>query len=105
MYAIVQLGSLQYKIKEGDTIDAQRLDGKEGKAVTLDKVLLFADGSTVKIGQPYLKDVKITAKIVGPRLADKIISYKYRRRKGFEWKKGHRQKLTVLNITKISSDK
>jgi len=105
MYAIVQLGSLQYKIQEGDTISAQCLDGKEGKSVALDKVLLFAEGQNIKIGQPYLKDVKVTAKIVSQYLDKKRISYRYRRRKDSSRKKGHRQKLTALNITKISTPK
>lgn len=104
MFAIIQLGSLQYKVSEGDTIDAQLLDEKEGKTVTCDKVLFFSNGSNVKIGQPYLKDVKVTAKVVNHHKAKKAISYKYLRRKNSSWKKGHRQQLTRLNITKIAAD-
>ncbi|MFA5060380.1 MAG: 50S ribosomal protein L21 [Candidatus Omnitrophota bacterium] len=105
MLAIVQVGSSQYKVSEGDLIDTQILDEKEGKAVTIDKVLLFQDGDTVKIGQPFLSDVKVTAKVSRHHLADKVVSFKYSRREGWEWKKGHRQKLTRLQITKISSGK
>ena len=105
MYAIVEVGALQYKISEGDSIDTQLLDGKDGKDITLDKVLLIADGSNVRIGQPYLKGVKVIAKIVRHHLADKVISFKYRRRKNSLWKKGHRQKLVTLNITKIATEK
>ena len=105
MYAIIQVGSLQYKVSEGDSIDTQLVDGKDGKDITLDKVLLLADGSNVKIGQPYLKDVKVTAKILRHHLADKVISFKFRRRKNSLWKKGHRQKLVTLNITKIAAEK
>ena len=103
MFAIVELGSLQYKISEGDSIEAQLLDQKEDKSITLDKVLFFADGQTVKIGQPYLKDVKVTAQVVDHHLADKVISFKYLRRKNVSWTKGHRQKLTTLSITKITA--
>ena len=105
MYAIVQVGSLQYKVSEGDSIDTQLLEGKDGKDIALDKVLLLADGPNVKIGQPYLKGVKITAKILRHHLADKVISFKFRRRKDSLWKKGHRQKLVTLNITKIAAEK
>ena len=64
MYAIIQIGSSQFKVSEGDVIDAHRLNEKEGKNITVDKVLLFAKGTDVRIGQPYLKDVKVTAKVV-----------------------------------------
>ena len=103
MYAVVQLGSSQYKISEGDTIDADLMEEEKGKSVTFDKVLLFSDGKEVQIGQPYLKNIKVTAKIVGTTLGEKLISYKFRKRKESAWKKGHRQKLTTLNITKITA--
>ena len=102
MFAIVQLGSLQYKISEGDVIDAQLLKGEKGDSITLDKVLLYNDGSDIRIGQPFLKDVTITAQVVRQYLGEKVISFKYRRRKNSAWKKGHRQKLTALRIEKIS---
>ena len=105
MYAIVQIGSLQYRVSEGDVIDVQRLEGKDGKSITLDKVLLFAEGQTVKIGQPYLKEVTVTAEIARQHLGSKEVSYKYRRRKNSAWKKGHRQRLTNLRITKITAEK
>ena len=105
MYVVVQVGSKQYKISEGDVINTELLDTKEGSSVTLDKILLLADGSAVKIGQPYLKSVKVTAKVIRHHLADKVISFKYRRRKDSLWKKGHRQQLTSLNITKIATEK
>lgn len=102
MFAIVEVGSQQFKISEGESIETQLLDGKPDKTITLDKVLFFTDGTSTKIGQPYLKDVKVTAKLVDHHLADKVISYKYLRRKNVSWKKGHRQKHSTLNITKIS---
>ena len=105
MFAIVQVGSQQFRIAEGDSIDTQLFDKKEGSSITLDKILFFSDGSAVKIGQPFLKDVKVTAKVVRHFKADKAISFKYRRRKNSLWKKGHRQQLTTLNITKIAPEK
>ena len=63
---------------------------------------MFAKGSDIRIGQPYLKDVKVTAKVVQHHSDDKVVAYKYRKRKNSASKVGHRQKLTALNITKIS---
>ena len=103
MYAIIQIGSSQMKVSEGDVIEAHRMKEEAGKTLTLDKVLLFAKGSDIRIGQPYLKDVKVTAKIVQHDLDDKVVAYKYRRRKNSATKIGHRQKHTALNITKISA--
>lgn len=105
MYAIIQVGSQQFRVQEGDSIQTQRLEEKEGMDVTVDKVLLISDGSTVKIGQPYLKGVKVIANVINHPLDRKVISFKYRRRKSSLWKKGHRQKLTTLNIIKITADK
>ena len=102
MFAIVECGSQQYKVSEGDSIETQLLDAKSEKTITLEKVLFFSDGPHVKIGQPYLEDVKVTAKVGDQHLANKAISFKYLRRKNVSWKKGHRQKYTTLNITKIS---
>ena len=101
MYAVIQVGSLQYKVSEGDVIDANRIRQDQGKDVILDKVLLFANDMDVRIGQPYLPDVKVTAKVVGHSLGEKLVAYKFRKRKNSATKKGHRQKRTVLKITKI----
>ncbi len=103
MYAVVQVGSSQYKVSEGDLIESNRMDGEKGKNVTLDKVLLYANGSDIRIGQPFLKDVKVTAKVMDHTRGEKLIAFKFKRRKGYKKKKGHRQKLTVLNITKIAA--
>lgn len=103
MYAVIQLGHSQYKISEGDRIEANRLEGEEGKSLTLDKVLLFASGKDIRIGQPFLKDVKVTAKVINHLKGEKKIAFKYRRRKDSSVKTGHRQSLTALNITKIAA--
>ncbi len=103
MFAIVQLGSIQYKISEGDVIESQLLEGEKKESVTLDKVLLFTDGNDIRVGRPYLSDVTVAAEILRQHLGEKVISYKYRRRKTSAWKKGHRQKLTALRITKINA--
>ena len=102
MYAIIQVGSQQYKVSEGDMVSVQRLEGKKS-SVILDKVLFYENGSTVKIGQPFLSDVKVTADVLSEKKDVKAVSFKYSRRKNTSWKKGHRQKLTILKISKIES--
>lgn len=103
MFAIVKIGSTQYKICQGDLIEVGRLKEEEGKSIALDKVLLLADGDTVKIGQPYLTDVKITAQVVKHTLGEKVLAFQYRRRKESKRTVGHRKKHTALNITQIAA--
>jgi len=103
MYAVVKIGSYQYKVSEGDIIEVNRLSNQKGKTISLDQVLLFANGKDVRIGQPYLKDVKVSAKVVEDTLGDKVIAFKFRKRKDSCSKRGHRQKLTALNITEIDA--
>jgi len=103
VYTIVQIGSTQFKVSEGDMIDTDRLKQEPGQTITLDKVLLFANGTDVRIGQPYLKDVTVSATVVNHDLGRKVIAFKYRRRKNSASKIGHRQKQTVLNITRITA--
>jgi len=105
MYAVIQVGSTQYKVSAGDTIDAPILQGKEGDDVQLNNVLLIADNASVKIGQPFIKDAKVSAKIVEQVKTDRVLAFKFRRRKDSSTRRGHRQKLTRLSITKISTGK
>lgn len=102
MYAVIQVGSSQFKVAEGDTIHIDRLKDEEGSNITLDKVLMFADGADIRIGQPFLKDVKVTAKVEKHRLGDKVIAFKYRRRCNSSTKTGCHRKLTALHITQVS---
>ncbi len=103
MYAVVQIGSNQYRVSEGDVIDVQLIGKERDEKVEIDKVLLFDDGKQVRIGRPYLDDVKVKAKVVNEHLGEKVVLFKFRRRKNSKWKKGHRQKLNGLAIEKISA--
>jgi large subunit ribosomal protein L21 len=102
MYAIVEVGSKQYKVTEGDIIAVEKQLVKEGKDFVLDKVLLVSKDKKTEIGQPCLKNVKITASILSQFKARKTISYKYRRRKSSHSKIGHRQQLTRIKIKEIA---
>jgi len=103
MFAVVQVGNSQFKVSEGDLIKANRLDFDKGQSIILDKVLLYADGKTVKLGQPYLKDVEVKAEVVNQMRAPKVIAFKYRKRKDSARTHGHRQDLTTVKIAKISA--
>jgi large subunit ribosomal protein L21 len=103
MFAVVQLGNRQFKVSEGETINAHRMDFDAGQTIVLDKVLLFSDGKTTKIGAPYLKDVEIKAEVVKHLRGPKTIAYQYRKRKDSARTVGHRDDLTAVRIAKISA--
>jgi large subunit ribosomal protein L21 len=102
MYAIIEVGAKQYQVKKDDIIEVEKQDAKEGKEITLDKVLLVSKDKKLEIGQPYLKEAKVRAEVLGIIKGQKIVSFKYRRRKASHWKKGHRQQLTRLKIKEIN---
>ena len=103
MYAIIETGGKQLKVKQGDVVKVEKLNGAEpGSTFTFDRVLLFADESGVKIGAPYLAGASVSAVVTRHDKAKKIIVYKYKPKKGFHKKKGHRQPFTELQIEAIS---
>ncbi len=102
MYAIIETGGKQYKVAEGDVIFVEKLDAQEGAAVTIDKVLVVGDGADVKVGAPYVDGATVAATAVKNGKDKKIIVYKYKPKKGYHKKQGHRQPYTKLEITKIN---
>jgi len=101
MYAVIEIGSKQYTVKVGDVLDVEKQAGKNGDTLTIDKVLLIS-GDDIKVGQPYVKGASIGATVIDDEAkGEKLISFKYRRRKNSHWKKGHRQKLTRIKIESI----
>ncbi len=103
MFAIVQIGSSQYKVAEGETIGVGKVNAEEGKTVTLDKVLLIGDGHTITVGQPFIAGAKVSAKVVKQALGEKVVAFKFRKRKDSIQKIGYRKKVTALNIVKIAA--
>jgi len=101
MYAVIATGGKQYKVSEGDTIRVEKLPGDVGTPITIDRVLMFSDGESVTIGQPVLPDVEVNGRIVEQGRAKKILVMKYKRRKGYRRKQGHRQYVTGLKIDSI----
>jgi len=98
MYAIIETGSKQYKVQKGDLLDVERIDIEPGKEVKIDKVLFCANGKSYEIGKPYIKDAKVVCEVVSQPRGEKLIAFKYRRRKNSRKKIGHRQELTRLRV-------
>ena len=101
MYAVIEVGGKQHSVKKGDSITVEKQEADEGKDVSLDKVLLVVSDDKIEIGQPYIKGAVVKACVLKHIKGEKVISFKYRRRKSSHWKKGHRQKLSRLQIKDI----
>ena len=102
MYAIIEVGTKQYNVEKDDIIEVEKLPAPDGKEITIDKVLLVSKDKKTEVGQPYLKGASVKGVVLGQMKADKLISFKYRRRKSSHWKKGHRQQLTRIKIKEIN---
>ena len=101
MYAVVETGGKQYKVAKNDVILVEKLPSKEGHDIKLNKVLLVKDANSTHVGNPYLKAAHVICEILGQTRQDKVIAYKYKRRKSEKKKIGHRQNLTKLKIKEI----
>jgi large subunit ribosomal protein L21 len=104
MYAVIETGSKQYRVEVGTELQVELLDVEPGQTITLDRVLLVADGDTAAIGRPVVDGAKVTAEVVRRERGVKTISFKYRPKARRRVKKGHRQELTVLRIDDIVLD-
>lgn len=102
MYAVIETGGKQYKIEKGTTVQVERLDAEPGKELTLDRVLLVADGEKVEVGAPVVKGAKVQAKVVGHGRGKKLVVFKYKAKSHYRRKTGHRQGYTTLRIEDIT---
>lgn len=104
MYAVIKTGGKQYRVSKGDQLRVEKLPGNVGDTVTFGEVLLVSgEGAALKIGTPSLTGAKVEAKIVAQDRAKKIIVFKFRRRKNYRKKAGHRQPFTALEILGITA--
>ena len=101
MYAIVDSGGKQYKVQEGEVLRVEKLAGEVGDSVSFDRILMFSDDDNVNIGTPLLEDVAVNGHIVEQGKAKKIIVFKYKRRKRYRRKRGHRQQFTAVKVDSI----
>ncbi|MBW1977349.1 MAG: 50S ribosomal protein L21 [Deltaproteobacteria bacterium] len=103
MYAIIKTGGKQYRISEGEDIRVEKLPAKEGDTVVFDQVLLTSDGDKVQVGRPFLENVKVVGRVKRHERGKKIVVFKYKRRKGYRKKQGHRQDLSLVGIERIEA--
>ncbi len=102
MYAIIETGGKQYKVVEGDAIRIEKLGLDAGEAVTFDKVLMISNDGEAKVGSPYVEAATVTGSVKTNGKAKKIIIFKYKAKKGYSKKQGHRQPFTEVVIDKIN---
>lgn len=103
MYAVLETGSKQYRVKSGDKLEVERLNVEAGQAVTFDKILMVNNDGDLKIGAPTLDSASVVADVLAHKRGPKVLSFKKRRRKGFQKTIGHRQELTVVQIKEINA--
>ena len=100
-YVIALINGLQYRLNQGDEIEVSRLKDNENQTVDLDKILLAVDDDKVTIGTPYIKEAKLSAKILKQMLGDKITVSKFKAKTGYRRRTGFRPKKTLLKIEKL----
>ncbi|NDD58923.1 MAG: 50S ribosomal protein L21 [Chlamydiae bacterium] len=100
MYAIIETGGKQYRVEKGDIIDVELLDSKD-KNIEFNNVLFINSGSDVKLGNPYLTQSLVKAELMQEVKGPKVVAFKYKKRKGYRRKVGHRQRYLRVKITEI----
>jgi large subunit ribosomal protein L21 len=105
MYAVIQTGGKQYRVEPGKTVTVEKLDGDKGTQVVFDQVLLVSsgDGGSVTVGKPTVSGAKVTGEIVEQTRGDKLVVFKFRRRKNYVRRNGHRQDVTVVKVAEIKA--
>ena len=102
-YAVVETGGKQYRVEAGQTFDIERLKAEAGTEVELAEVLAVSNGHELTIGKPYVAGAKVVLAVVDDaKRGEKVVSFKKRRRKGYERKIGHRQELTTVTVKSIA---
>ena len=104
-YAVVSVGTHQYQVQENDVLEVEKLDLKaEAKELKLDQILLVGDNGKIKVGQPFVSKASVTCEILGEEKLPKVISFKFKRRKGYKKKIGHRQTVLRLRVKSIKTE-
>lgn len=103
MYAIVETGGKQYRVEEGRVVRIEKLPAEKGEEVLFDRVLLFSDGTETRIGRPYLENCRVKGRVTQQGRGRKIVVFKYKPKKNYRRKKGHRQPFTEVLIKEIEA--
>ncbi|MEM7217884.1 MAG: 50S ribosomal protein L21 [Pseudomonadota bacterium] len=102
MFAVFESGGKQHRVTEGEVLKLEKLDGEPGESVVFDKVLMVADGDAVNVGKPYVEGGSVTAEVLGIGRHRKVQILKFKRRKDYMRRQGHRQWYSEVKITGIS---
>ena len=102
MYAVIEACGKQYKVTKGDVVFFEKLEAEEGKKITFDKVVLLSNEGKIEVGAPYVKGIKVEGKVVAHGKGKKIVVFKYKAKKNYRRKQGHRQPYTKLVVKKIT---
>ena len=103
MYAVIKTGGKQYRITPGEEIRIEKLPGNVGEKITFDEVLLTSDGDDINVGKPYLENAKVVARITGHGKGRKVVVFKYKKRKGYRKKRGHRLHYSLVKVEHIET--
>jgi|SRR6056300_236638 large subunit ribosomal protein L21 len=101
MFAVIESGGKQHRVEEGEVLRLEKLAAGPGETVTFDRVLLIAEGDDIKVGTPFVDGGEVTAEVVGEGRGDKVMVIKFKRRKNYHRKQGHRQSYTEVRVTGI----
>lgn len=101
MYAVIQTGGKQYRVRAGDTVLIEKIDGALGDLVEFDEVLLLSGDASVSVGRPLLEGARVTGEIVDQTKGKKLVVYKFKRRKDYRRRNGHRQQYTAIKINEV----
>ena len=101
MYAVIETGGIQYRVEAGQTVVVEKLSGEPGDAVEFDRVLLLSTDEAVAVGRPVIEGAKVTGQITEQTVGPKLTVYKFKRRKDYRRRNGHRQQLTAVKISDV----
>lgn len=101
MYAVIQTGGKQYRVAPGDTLTVEKLPGNVGDSVEFGEVLMLSKDGSLSMGKPTIQGAKVTGKIVEHGRGEKLVVYKFRRRKNYRLRNGHRQNYTSIQIADV----
>lgn len=105
MQVVLETCGKQYLLKEGDEILIEKIEGNPGDELILDRILLYGDGDDIRVGTPVVEGVKVRAKLIAQEKGPKVVIFKYKRRKNYRRKIGHRQQYTRIRIEGIEIEK
>lgn len=102
MHAVIRTGGKQYRVKEGDIFNVEKLEVADGQEITFTEVLAVGEGDSLKVGAPLVDGASVRAQVIKSGRLKKLIVFKFKRRKNYKRKRGHRQHFTRIKITQIA---